>query len=140
MMQNGGANFSRPSMGVNGYNRGRDNDRHGGFGRRGGFGGGYGGGYGIAGLGYGYGYNDGFYDQDYADSGYGYGYDQPLYGPGVQYSQEDEAPLQTGRSVAAIGDSCATPVKVCTLYNQSYVGSGCSCKVPGGRSHGRVVP
>ena len=80
----------------------------------------------------------GAYDDGYGDGGY-----PDNYGPGVQYSHapdEDEGGVQTGRSVATTGDTCSTPVKACTLYNQSYVGQGCSCKVPGGRSRGRVTP
>jgi hypothetical protein len=52
------------------------------------------------------------------------------------------APLVTGRSVAAgqIGIYCATPAKTCELYHASYVGGGCSCRVPGGRSRGFVSP
>lgn len=48
--------------------------------------------------------------------------------------------LQTGRSAATVGDYCSTPVKTCQLYHASYVGGGCSCKVDGGRSRGRVTP
>jgi hypothetical protein len=52
------------------------------------------------------------------------------------------APLVTGRSVAIgqMGIYCATPVKTCELYRASYVGGGCSCRVPGGRSRGFVSP
>ena len=52
------------------------------------------------------------------------------------------APLVTGRSVATgqIGIYCATPAKTCELYHASYVGGGCSCRVPGGRSRGFVSP
>jgi hypothetical protein len=52
------------------------------------------------------------------------------------------APLMTGRSVATgqIGIYCATPAKTCELYHPSYVGGGCSCRVPGGRSRGFVSP
>jgi hypothetical protein len=52
------------------------------------------------------------------------------------------APLITGRSVAIgqMGKMCSTPVKSCELYQASYVGNGCSCKVTGGRSRGTVIP
>jgi len=52
------------------------------------------------------------------------------------------APPVTGRSVATgqIGIYCATPAKTCELYHASYVGGGCSCRVPGGRSRGFVSP
>lgn len=48
------------------------------------------------------------------------------------------APLMTGRSVAASGNYCATPVKTCLLYEPGWVGTGCSCKVTGGRARGTV--
>ena len=52
------------------------------------------------------------------------------------------APLITGRSVATgqIGNSCSTPAKTCELRHASYVGIGCSCRVPGGRARGSVTP
>jgi hypothetical protein len=52
------------------------------------------------------------------------------------------APLVTGRSVAVgqMGKMCSTPVKSFELYQASYVGNGCSCKVTGGRSRGTVTP
>jgi hypothetical protein len=51
-------------------------------------------------------------------------------------------PLTTGRSVATgqMGKMCSTPVKACELYHESYIGNGCSCRVPGGRSRGTVSP
>jgi len=115
-------------------------DRHSGQGfRRGGVGGGY------IGPDYGdYGSND---DNMYDDSGYAYGdpaYSDPNYAGGTQYSSDDNdsdaAPVQYGRSAAVAGYSCSTPVKVCTLYQPSYVGLGCSCRVPGGRAEGQVTP
>jgi hypothetical protein len=52
------------------------------------------------------------------------------------------APLVTSRSVAIgqMGRLCSTPVKTCELEHGSYVGNGCSCRVPGGRARGSVVP
>jgi hypothetical protein len=52
------------------------------------------------------------------------------------------APLVTGRSVATgqMGIYCVTPAKTCELSHASYVGGGCSCRVPGGRSRGSVSP
>jgi hypothetical protein len=52
------------------------------------------------------------------------------------------APLATGRSVAIgqWGSYCATQVKTCELNHASFIGSGCSCRVPGGRAQGSVVP
>ena len=50
------------------------------------------------------------------------------------------APLVTGRSVAQEGNSCTTPTKTCELRNASWIGNGCSCRVPGGRVRGSVTP
>ncbi len=36
------------------------------------------------------------------------------------------------------GDYCATPVKTCLLYNSSWIGNGCSCKVYDGYARGTV--
>ena len=124
----------------------------GGF-NRGGYGGGFGGGFGgfgYDGFGYdnAYGYGDGVSaDGGYADGGFGAGLAQGQpYGdggysqPGVQYGDDGQQGVRTGRSAAVAGDSCATPVKVCALYHQNYIGAPCSCRVPGGHSHGRVSP
>ena len=35
------------------------------------------------------------------------------------------------------GSFCSTPVKICELSHASWIGNGCSCRVPGG---GRGVP
>ena len=53
------------------------------------------------------------------------------------------APLMTGRSVAVAvgagsGNSCATPVRTCLLYEPGWLGTGCSCRVPGGHARGFV--
>jgi hypothetical protein len=50
------------------------------------------------------------------------------------------APLMTGRSVATAGNYCTTPAKTCLLYHSSWVGNGCSCRMPGGRERGSVTP
>jgi hypothetical protein len=57
------------------------------------------------------------------------------------YPMADRA-AYAGRSVATgqMGIYCATPAKTCELYRASYVGGGCSCRVPGGRSRGFVSP
>jgi predicted 3-demethylubiquinone-9 3-methyltransferase (glyoxalase superfamily) len=34
----------------------------------------------------------------------------------------------------------AGPLDPCELYHASYVGGGCSCRVPGGRARGSVTP
>jgi hypothetical protein len=134
---------------------------HGGWGRggwgRGGWGGGWG--WGLAGLGlgtglglglagldygggypyYGYGYGYPGYGYGY-DNGYGSGYGYPATGASGYYSSA--APLVTGRSVATgqMGRMCSTPVKACELYQASWVGNGCSCRVSGGRARGSVTP
>ena len=41
---------------------------------------------------------------------------------------------------AASGGQCSTPVKICTLYEPAPLGTGCSCRVPGGRARGSVEP
>jgi hypothetical protein len=136
---------------------------HGGFGGRG-FAGGWGGGWGhgwrgggwnrgwgggwpvYAGLGLGLGYGlsswDYGYPYDYS-YGYGYPYDYGYGYPGYSapYAAAT-APLVTGRSVATgqLGNYCTTPAKTCELYHASYVGNGCSCRVPGGHARGSVSP
>ena len=56
--------------------------------------------------------------------------------------EADAAALATGRSVVTgqLGSICSTPVKVCDLSHATYVGNGCSCRVPGGRARGSVTP
>jgi hypothetical protein len=91
---------------------------------------------------YGYGYN----------YPYGYGYNYP-YGSGLAaaaataplaVAAATAEPLMTGRSVAIgnvqMGNYCTTPAKTCLLYNESWVGNGCSCRIPGGRARGSVTP
>lgn len=84
----------------------------------------------------------------YPNYGYGYGYP---YGYGLAaaaaaplaVAAATTAPLVTGRSVATgqveMGNYCSTPAKNCLLYQESWVGNGCSCRVPGGRSRGSVT-
>ena len=50
-------------------------------------------------------------------------------------------PIYPAYELAPAGDGgrCATPVKVCTLYERAPLGVGCSCRVPGGRARGTVV-
>jgi hypothetical protein len=58
------------------------------------------------------------------------------------------APLVTGRSVATsamagpgvagAGNYCGTPVKTCLLYEPGWLGTGCSCRIPGGHARGFV--
>ncbi|MCL2384854.1 MAG: hypothetical protein FWC84_03380 [Alphaproteobacteria bacterium] len=65
---------------------------------------------------------------------------------------ETAPPLMTGRSVAVSGPAsapeaggvagpgnyCATSVKTCALREPGWLGTGCSCKVPGGYARGFV--
>jgi len=39
-----------------------------------------------------------------------------------------------------MGNNCATPAKTCLLNHESWIGNGCSCRVPGGRARGTVSP
>ena len=58
------------------------------------------------------------------------------------------APLVTGRSVAVTGAAapgvagsgnyCGTPVRTCLLIEPGWLGTGCSCRVPGGHARGFV--
>ena len=103
---------------------------------------------------YGYAYDYG-YPNNYAygygsPNNYAYGYGSPnnyAYGYGSPYNYASPfgsaatAPLVTGRSVATgqMGMTCSTPIKACELYHASWVGNGCSCRVPGGRARGAVT-
>ncbi len=93
-----------------------------------------------------YGWNRGWHRPYY---GYNYGYGYPYgYGAGtglaalatapLAVAGAATAPLMTGRSVAAAGNYCATPVKTCLLYEPGWLGTGCSCKVYDGRARGTV--
>jgi hypothetical protein len=94
-----------------------------------------------------YGWHYGWYPHTYAYD-YGYPYDYG-YGYGTGLAALATAPLaagaavteplMTGRSVAAAGNYCSTPEKTCLLKEPGWVGTGCSCKVPGGRARGTVV-
>jgi hypothetical protein len=60
----------------------------------------------------------------------------------------ETVPLTTGRSaavetvavtgVAGSGNYCATSVKTCLLNEPGWLGTGCSCRVYGGRARGFV--
>lgn len=60
----------------------------------------------------------------------------------------EKVPLMTGRSVAVetvavtsvagAGNYCATSVKTCLLNEPGWLGTGCSCRVAGGRARGFV--
>lgn len=86
----------------------------------------------------------------------GYGYASPYgYGLGglgllgaiatapLAVAADVTAPLMTGRSVAVTGAAgsgnyCTTPIKTCLLEESGWLGTGCSCKVPGGHARGFV--
>jgi hypothetical protein len=100
-------------------------------------------GLGLAGLGAGWGLNNAWANYPYYSYGYGYPYNNNYgYGYGYPYAGATTAPLVTGRSVATgqMGNYCTTPAKTCLLYQESWVGNGCSCRVPGGRARGSVTP
>jgi hypothetical protein len=104
-----------------------------------------------------YGYPYSSYGYNYPYSSYGYNY--PYYGSGLAaaatapvaaattapftFAAATTAPVMTGRSVATgpvqMGNYCTTPAKTCQLIQQSWVGNGCSCRIPGGRAHGSVT-
>ena len=98
-----------------------------------------------------YGWHRGWH-RHYYGYGYGYPYDYGYgYGPGLAavataplaLAADATAPLMTGRSVAVStaagsGNYCATPVRTCLLYEPGWLGTGCSCKVYGGRARGFV--
>jgi hypothetical protein len=95
---------------------------------------------------YGGGYRRPYYGWGYRSPYYGWGYRRPYYGWG--YGHGDwypwVAPIPIpvpshGGPVVALGDYCRTPARICRLYEPAPVGSGCSCRVQGGRSRGRVV-
>ncbi len=65
--------------------------------------------------------------------GWRYGYSAPAF---YGYS----APVVSVGAVAADGNYCATSVKTCLLYEPGWLGTGCSCRVPGGLARGTVIP
>lgn len=44
-----------------------------------------------------------------------------------------------GTPMPASGDFCATPIRTCLLREPGWLGTGCSCRVPGGIARGAVV-
>ncbi|HUI22360.1 MAG TPA: hypothetical protein VLZ74_15110 [Methylocella sp.] len=85
---------------------------------------------------YGYPYYGYYYGYPY---GYGYGLGlAALATAPLTLAADATAPLVTGRSVAASGSYCATPVRTCLLREPGWVGTGCSCRVYGGHARGLV--
>ena len=66
---------------------------------------------------------------------YSYGYGYPGY---YHWGYAGAMPAVGVISEPASGDYCATPEKTCLLYEPGWLGTGCSCKVPGGRARGTV--
>jgi hypothetical protein len=135
----GGGGFHGGGWGGHGFAGGWGHGGwgHGGWGHRGW---GYGG-WGLAGLGLGLGLAGLDYGYDYPGYGYGYGYPGYAYGYDYPSYSYPATPLVTGRSVAVggTGGYCTTPVKTCELYQASYIGNGCSCRVVGGHARGVVT-
>ncbi|MCU4181849.1 hypothetical protein [Bosea sp. BH3] len=63
-----------------------------------------------------------------------YYYGRPVYGAPV-YAE----PVYAEPVYGQIGGYCATEVRTCQLIDPSVIGSGCSCRVSGGRARGTVV-
>jgi hypothetical protein len=88
----------------------------------------------------------GYGNYPYYSYGYGYPYGYGLAAAAtapVTVAAAATAPLMTGRSVATgpvqMGNYCTTSVKTCQLIRESWVGNGCSCRIPGGRARGSVT-
>ncbi|WP_069881037.1 hypothetical protein [Bosea sp. BIWAKO-01] len=65
------------------------------------------------------------YDNSYPyESPYAYSYSYPAYSTPVS---------------GDVGGYCATPVRTCALIDPGLVGTGCSCRVSGGRARGTVI-
>jgi hypothetical protein len=50
------------------------------------------------------------------------------------------ATAQPSYAEVPLGGFCATPVRTCQLYAAAPIGTGCSCRVAGGRARGAVTP
>jgi hypothetical protein len=81
------------------------------------------------------------YDRCHTWRGRHYGWYRPrhfAYYPrnvyGSSWGMAASTPLVSNQS----GNYCATPVKTCLLYEPGWLGTGCSCMVPGGRERGIV--
>ena len=86
------------------------------------------------------------YPYAYVPSGVGLGPLGAIATAPLTVAADATAPLMTGRSVAVgavavgagSGNYCATPVRTCLLYELGWLGTGCSCRVPGGHARGFV--
>jgi len=81
-----------------------------------------------------YGWHRGWYPRRF----YGYGYGYPYYGYGAAAGLATLAATPLPASGNYSGNYCATPEKTCLLYEPGVLGTGCSCKVPGGRARGTI--
>ena len=103
---------------------------------------------GGAGVGY-----RGVYARHNGYPGYGWGGGYPAYGYGGYYNGGDwwtpfaigaiavplvAAVAQSDYAVSPLGGYCATQIRTCQLYSAAPIGTGCSCRVPGGRARGVV--
>lgn len=78
-----------------------------------------------------------------ATAAYPYYYGAPHYDYGASYYYGGAyyaEPYYAAPVSAGIGEHCRTPVRTCRLIDLAELGVGCSCRVTGGRAHGRVVP
>lgn len=60
-------------------------------------------------------------------------------GVAIGAAAAQSAPVFATPIRSSIGGYCATPMRTCALINPAPVGTGCSCRVPGGRARGSVV-
>jgi hypothetical protein len=58
---------------------------------------------------------------------------------GAAFFVSGSAWAQMGGAPRERGNYCATPVTTCALARASWVGAGCSCRTPGGRTRGTVA-
>lgn len=73
--------------------------------------------------------------------GFGIGVGYPYWGyGGYGYGWDDYYYPSYGYGYADLGNFCATRARTCQLYEPAPLGVRCSCRVPGGRAVGQVVP
>ena len=74
----------------------------------------------------------------YDDWGWGWGATGLATGIAIGAAAAMPAPVYA-TPAGAVGSYCATPVRTCALINAAPVGTGCSCRVTGGRARGTVT-
>ena len=67
-----------------------------------------------------------------------------MIGPDSDYEQfhqhEEEVSSPDGEgNLLTSGNHCSTPIITCTLNDPGFSGGGCSCRIEGGRSRGKVT-